>query len=82
SERVTPNELHTRENHPGGDAFALRGEGWKYVRYPDAEFLYDLDADPGETDDRSDDPAAADRLAAMRAELDAWLDRTGHPRQA
>lgn len=48
----------------------LVGQGMKYVWNPvtDDELLFDLAADPGETVDRSDDPA-------YRSELDQWRDR-------
>jgi choline-sulfatase len=78
SERVEPDPVRSRSYRPGDDAFMVRGEGWKYVRYPDGEYLYDLDSDPGETVDRSDDPEHADRTADLEAELDGWLERTGY----
>ncbi|MFB6219389.1 MAG: sulfatase [Halobacteriaceae archaeon] len=81
AERVASNDLENRTVYrdPLPGSFMVRGEGWKYARYPDEEFLYDLAADPGETADLSGDPAHADRLERMRAELGAWLDRTDYP---
>ncbi len=38
-----------------------------------AEELYDLRADPDELQNLAVDPQHADRLAALRAELDAWM---------
>ena len=46
---------------------------WKYVRYTEganAEQLYDLTNDPGETRNHAGDPANAAVLAALRARLD------------
>jgi arylsulfatase A-like enzyme/tetratricopeptide (TPR) repeat protein len=52
------------------DLRALRGEDWRYVRAPRPE-LYDLEEDPGEARDLSDDEPA---LLQMRAaELSAML---------
>lgn len=49
----------------------LVDESTKYVwnTVTGDELLFDLSEDPGETVDRSDDPAYADRLATMRAAL-------------
>lgn len=79
-ERIEPNAERARARVQGGDdAFMVRGDGWKYARYADGdEFLYDLEADPGETTDLSDDAAYADRKAVLEDELLDWLDRTGY----
>lgn len=45
-------------------------------RKPDEE-LYDTEADTHETHNLAADPAHAQTLAAMRAALQAWLERTG-----
>jgi uncharacterized sulfatase len=42
-----------------------------------AEELYDLKADPYELKNLAADPAHADRLKALRAELDAWMRDQG-----
>jgi arylsulfatase A-like enzyme len=41
------------------------------------EELYDLDADPHETENLVDDPAYAEVLERLRGALDDWRDRTG-----
>lgn len=49
---------------------------WKYVRYDggaNAEQLYDLEGDPGETCNHAGDPANAAVLADLRARLDAEM---------
>jgi choline-sulfatase len=53
----------------------LRRGDWKYTRCPaDPEQLFNLALDPGETQDRAADPAAAETLAAFRAIADARWD--------
>ena len=42
-----------------------------------AEELYDLTADPWELKNLAADPAHADRLKALRADLDAWMKDQG-----
>ena len=45
----------------------VRGQGWKYIRYhDDQEVLYDLQNDPGETENRISDPASAEQKQIMR----------------
>jgi N-sulfoglucosamine sulfohydrolase len=44
-----------------------------------AEQLYDLVLDPGEGNNVATDPAQAERLAEMRARLDAWMRETEDP---
>ena len=79
AERIEPDPLGTRSCRPGDDDFMVRSDGWKYVRYADGdEYLYDLEDDPGETEDRSEDPACADQRADLAAQLNAWLDRTSY----
>jgi N-acetylglucosamine-6-sulfatase len=58
---------------------AVRTDHWKYIRYteqPDADELYDLRTDPHEMQNLIRAPAAAARLAAMRAELEKLLAQT------
>jgi arylsulfatase A-like enzyme len=42
-----------------------------------AEELYDLAADPNEQNNLAADPAQAERLVALRGELDAWMKSQG-----
>ena len=52
----------------------------RYFRRP-AEELYDLAADPGETNNLAADPAQADRRAALRAQLEDWMRDQGDTRR-
>ncbi|MFN6953427.1 MAG: sulfatase-like hydrolase/transferase [Acetobacteraceae bacterium] len=55
--------------------FMVRRGRWKYVHYVrHPPQLFDLAADPHEEHDRAADPACADALAAMQAELAAICD--------
>ncbi len=59
---------------------AVRTERWKYIHYPDLESmdeLYDLESDPYEITNLAVDPQSADRVAALRARLDALRTETG-----
>ena len=47
-----------------------------YQRRPAEEF-YDLATDPWELKNLADDPAQADRKAALSKELDAWMAQQG-----
>jgi N-acetylglucosamine-6-sulfatase len=57
---------------------AVRGERWKYIRYPNlegADELYDLASDPYEVRNLIGDPGAQDALGDMRDELARlWRD--------
>ena len=48
----------------------------RYIQHP-AEELYDLAADPFELHNLAADPRQAARLAALRADLDAWMKQQG-----
>jgi N-sulfoglucosamine sulfohydrolase len=48
----------------------------RYIQHP-AEELYDLAADPFELRNLATDPKNAERLAAMRSDLDAWMKQQG-----
>jgi arylsulfatase A-like enzyme len=50
----------------------------RYHRRP-AEELYDLRADPHELKNHAADPAHAETLRKLRAELDAWMKEQGDP---
>ncbi len=50
----------------------LREGRWMYMRHG-VEELYDLSADPGETEDLSDNPKEKDPLAGMRSRCSAML---------
>jgi choline-sulfatase len=52
-----------------------RRGSWKLIHSPaDPDQLFDLSTDPLERHDRADDPAAAEVLAELRAEVDACWD--------
>jgi uncharacterized sulfatase len=51
----------------------------RYHARPEVEF-YDLDNDPAEQRNLAAEPAQADRVKAMRAELEAWLNEQGDQR--
>jgi len=55
-----------------GSAHHTYGAEEDYPAYFDRDQLYDLDADPHEQGNLADDPAHADRLAAMRERLRAY----------
>jgi hypothetical protein len=66
------------------DIHALRSAGtatreqWQIVdATKPAEEFYDTATDPHEVVNLIDDPAHADRIATLRASLDAWIARTG-----
>ncbi|MFH1918396.1 MAG: sulfatase-like hydrolase/transferase [Planctomycetota bacterium] len=81
SERVARNRKGLREVGPSaGGSFMIRGQGWKYIRYPKGqEYLYHLADDPGETRNLIADPTRRPRRNELAAEMDAWLKRTGWP---
>ena len=56
----------------------IRTRRYMYARTREAPWvLYDLEADPYELNNLVGDPAAAGTLAAMEAELESWMERTG-----
>jgi arylsulfatase A-like enzyme len=59
----------------------LRTENLKLIQrsreWP-SEF-YDLERDPGETQNRIDDPEYSSQIRALRAELEQWFSRHGAP---
>ncbi|MSU24987.1 MAG: hypothetical protein EXS32_14360, partial [Opitutus sp.] len=63
--------LSAAETNPAAAATVRR-----YTTRP-AEELYDLTADPFELHNAAADPRHAARLAAMRADLDAWMKQQG-----
>jgi arylsulfatase A-like enzyme len=60
---------------------AIRTDRWKLIDYPklDRCQLFDLQADPDERTDLSNDPAAAEALADLKRQLAAWRRRAGDP---
>ncbi len=81
SERIPKNPTGARKVEPGTKgSFMIRGQGWKYIRYPNQEFLYHLAEDPGETRNVINEPACSAKRAELSSELDAWLQRTGWPK--
>jgi arylsulfatase A-like enzyme len=77
-ERIIGNKENTRKLSPSPKgSFAVRGQGWKYIRYVDGtEFLYHLAADPGETVNEASNPAHQSRKQEMIAALKAWQHQT------
>ncbi len=66
-------------------ATMCRTRDWKYVRrLYEADELYDLRSDPGETTNRIDDPACAEILAGLRDRMLAFYHETSDvvPREA
>ncbi len=63
--------LTAAENDPAAAAILKR-----YRERP-AEELFDLTSDPAEQHNLANDPAHAERLAGLRAELDAWMTAQG-----
>jgi arylsulfatase A-like enzyme len=60
--------LYWRMNHRGQRA--LRDGDWKYLRVDGHDYLFDLAADERERANRA--PLEPERLAAMRADWQAW----------
>jgi N-acetylglucosamine-6-sulfatase len=62
----------------------VRTDEWKYVHYPHGDGgpdrhkaeLYNLSDDPGETKNLIDDPAYADKVAELKAELQRLMEET------
>lgn len=82
-ERAPPVPGNTRKRgaRPGA-SFMVRGQGWKYIRYAEGgEVLYDLQRDPGETVNRANDAACAERKRIMADAMEAWHRRTGWRRE-
>ena len=80
-ERMGGNRQNVRQVCPGTKgAFMVRGQGWKYIRYPDGdEYLYHLADDPGEQKNLAKDTACEARKREMANALKGWLQRTGCP---
>ncbi|MFO7946940.1 MAG: sulfatase-like hydrolase/transferase [Armatimonadota bacterium] len=55
----------------------VRGDGYKYIVHPDGEeFLYDINADPGEMKDLSDDPDLQEQKSHLQGLLEQWKAQT------
>ena len=66
-------ESHSEGNTTG--SFLIRKGPWKYIHFTwYDDLLFNLDEDPGELHDRSQDPAAQDALRELRGILDAQVD--------
>jgi arylsulfatase A-like enzyme len=58
----------------------IRDARWKYVwNVSDMDELYDVVADPGEVQNRIDDPACAAELARLRRRLGQWMEEVKDP---
>ena len=55
----------------------MRRRSFDAIASGPADELYDLARDPFEQRNLAGDPAQASRLAAMRADLDAWMREQG-----
>jgi arylsulfatase A-like enzyme len=66
--QVFARPLYWRMNHRGQRAH--RQARWKYLRVDGHDYLFDLDADERERASRG--PREPARLAAMRADWEAW----------
>jgi arylsulfatase A-like enzyme len=63
----------------------VRTDRWKYIHYPHGDGrpdrhqaeLYDLSSDPGETKNLIHDPACAEVVAGLKAELHRLMQQTG-----
>lgn len=66
-----------------GPVRMIRTRDWKYVdRHPDGPHeLFHLAEDPGERVNRIDDPALANRLGDLRAQLAGWFSAHIDPRR-
>ena len=72
-ERIIFSEYHAVGAVTG--AFMIRKRSWKLIYYVGFEpELFDLHSDPEELINRAPDPACADKLAEMMAELHAICD--------
>jgi choline-sulfatase len=80
-DRVVFSEYHAAGAVSG--AFMLRKGDWKlihYIGFPDE--LFDLRSDPEELENKAHDPACADKLAELHAELRAICDPDATDAQA
>ncbi len=58
----------------------LRTPRWKYAYYStDLDELYNLDADPGESNNLAADPQHGQTVQTFREQLLLWMERTGDP---
>lgn len=59
--------------------WAFRTQDWRYIRYVDgSEELYHYDEDPGEQQNRANDPSAADTKATMLQQLRSLMGRSNY----
>ncbi len=70
-------QMQKSESGSHSKATMCRGRDFKYVRrLYEKDELYDLRADPGELDNRIDDPALAGVLAGLRERMLSWYQET------
>lgn len=63
---------------PAAESYALRSEGWRYIRYENGkEELYATTTDPHEWTNLADDPAFGSKLQAFRQKLAERLPPAG-----
>ncbi|GAB5521643.1 MAG: sulfatase-like hydrolase/transferase [Rhodothermales bacterium] len=60
-----------------GELNAIQAQWFRPTKAP--EELFDTEADPYELTNLADDPALADKLAELSAEMDRWMAETGEP---
>lgn len=83
-ERITANSAHTRQFVAGmRGSFMVRSREWKYIRYWDGgEYLYDLNADPGEVNNLAHAVQYAERKEELVQALSKWKAKTHCPAYA
>jgi arylsulfatase A-like enzyme len=79
AERVGAAPGHVRQLPKStSGSFMVRGQGWKYIRFANAEeYLYHLAEDPGETRNVAQEPDVQDIKKKMTLALESWQIRTG-----
>lgn len=72
-----PKKMAQKDDDAHARATMIRSRRYKYIsRTAGRDELYDLQADPGETTNRIDDPALETEKRTLQLELLKWLQRT------